>query len=371
MRTSTNAVLAKLESSSGKAAEVKALVAACTALSTILLGALAFAHAVGLSSGQYERTKQGLRAELVFAHADLISAVPELDTDFDGLVGTRELATNEARLQQFAAKALSVSSGKAPCRLARAVPRLTDSQGLALSASFECPRAEADLSVELRFLEELGREHRHRAKVGAGAERILFGEHARLELSAAAPETRSMGTYAAYVRMGFSHILSGLDHIAFLLALLLSVRRPRALLAVVSSFTLAHSLSLALVTLGVWAPSPRYVEPAIALSIVYVALESSTGAPKRPALASFVFGLVHGMGFAGALGELNLTPREVPLALVLFNVGVELGQLLLLCAFVPALHHLTKYPWFQRRALPVCSAALVVCGVFWFAARLG
>ncbi|HET9932259.1 MAG TPA: HupE/UreJ family protein [Polyangiaceae bacterium] len=351
---------------------MRPLLAFSIALAALLSGALAFAHAVGLSNGEYERTPGGLRAEMVFAHSDLIAALPELDRNRDGSVDGTELSESRARLHQFAAEALVVRAGSERCRLLETLPRLTDAMGLSLSSSFECPRVDAALSIELRFLNELGREHRHRAKVVGGAERLVFGGDARLELPALGSASDAHSSYTEYVRLGFGHILSGLDHIAFLLALLLSVRRIKTLLAVVSAFTLAHSLSLALVTLGAWAPSPRYVEPAIALSIVYVALEGATGRmPTRPALVSFAFGLVHGMGFAGALGELNLTPSEIPVALVLFNAGVELGQLLLLFALVPSLRWLTKYGWFQRRVLPLCSVALAVCGVFWFAARVG
>lgn len=345
------------------------LVALWLALSALLVGPLALAHGVGLSNGHYERTEHGLQAELVFAHADFIGAIPEIDRDLDGVVNSAELAASAPRLQRFAAEALAVTTASAPCRVARAVPQLTDSQGLSLRLTFTCEHAKADVSVELRFLEKLGKGHRHRAEVSGRAAQLYFGENTAFEL---APGAARATPYLEYVRMGFWHILSGLDHVAFLLALVFSVTRTWALLAVVSSFTLAHSLSLALVTLGVWTPSSRYVEPAIALSIVYVALESTTGrAPKRPALVSFLFGLIHGMGFAGALGELHLAPSDIPVALVLFNGGVELGQLLLLCAVVPALRALTKFPWFTRRVLPLCSAALVASGVLWFVRRLG
>lgn len=345
------------------------LLALWLALSALLVGSLALAHGVGLSNGHYERTEHGLQAELVFAHGDLIAAIPDMDRDFDGTVNSAELAASAPRLQRFAAEALAVTAPSAPCRVARAVPRLTDSQGLSLRLTFTCEHAKADVRVELRFLEKLGKEHRHRAEVGDGTAQLYFGEHTTFELASGAPPATP---YLEYVSMGFWHILSGLDHVAFLLALVFSVTRTRALLAVVSSFTLAHALSLALVTLGVWTPSSRYVEPAIALSIIYVGLESTSGrAPKRPGLVSFLFGLVHGTGFGGALGELHLAPSEIPIALVLFNGGVELGQMLLLCAVVPALRALTKFPWFTRRVLPLCSAALVVSGVFWFVGRLG
>jgi hydrogenase/urease accessory protein HupE len=138
-----------------------------------------------------------------------------------------------------------------------------------------------------------------------------------------------------YTVLGVEHILSGFDHLAFVLALLLIVRGTRRLLITVTSFTLAHSVTLAAATLGVmWVPGPP-VEAVIALSILFLARELvklNRGEPgltgRYPWLVAFAFGLLHGLGFAGALGEIGLPQGEVALALLMFNVGVEIGQLL-------------------------------------------
>jgi hydrogenase/urease accessory protein HupE len=137
-----------------------------------------------------------------------------------------------------------------------------------------------------------------------------------------------------YTVLGVDHILSGFDHLTFVLALLLIVRGARRLLITVTSFTLAHSITLAAATLGVlWVPGPP-VEAVIALSILFLASELikiNRGLPsltaRYPWIVAFTFGLLHGFGFAGALGEVGLPQNEVPLALLMFNVGVELGQL--------------------------------------------
>jgi hydrogenase/urease accessory protein HupE len=138
-----------------------------------------------------------------------------------------------------------------------------------------------------------------------------------------------------YTVLGVDHILSGFDHLTFVLALLLIVSGLRRLLVTVTSFTLAHSITLAAATLGVlWVPGPP-VEAVIALSILFLASELvkvNSGLPsltaRYPWVVAFTFGLLHGFGFAGALGEVGLPQNEVPLALLMFNVGVELGQLL-------------------------------------------
>lgn len=138
-----------------------------------------------------------------------------------------------------------------------------------------------------------------------------------------------------YTVLGIEHILTGFDHLLFVLALVMLVKGTRRLLWTVTAFTIAHSITLALATLGViHVPGPP-VEAVIALSIVFVASEivqQARGreglAAKKPWLVAFSFGLLHGLGFAGALAEVGLPQNAIPLALLFFNVGVEIGQLL-------------------------------------------
>ena len=147
-----------------------------------------------------------------------------------------------------------------------------------------------------------------------------------------------------YTVLGIEHILSGYDHLLFVFALLLVVAGTRRLIATVTAFTAAHSLTLAGAALGfVNVPGPP-VESAIALSIVFVAAEAlrashgELGFTQRyPWLVAFTFGLLHGLGFAGALGEIGLPPLAIPTALLFFNVGVEIGQLLFIAAMLLAI----------------------------------
>jgi hydrogenase/urease accessory protein HupE len=146
-----------------------------------------------------------------------------------------------------------------------------------------------------------------------------------------------------YLILGVEHILFGIDHLLFVLALLLVVKGAGRVVATVTAFTIAHSITLAAATLGlVRVPGPP-VEAMIALSIVFVAAEIVHGARGRPGLTArrpwvvaFTFGLLHGLGFAGALSEVGLPQNAIPLALFFFNVGVELGQLLFIGAFAVA-----------------------------------
>src|SRR5262249_52754463 len=137
-----------------------------------------------------------------------------------------------------------------------------------------------------------------------------------------------------YIQMGIYHIWSGFDHLLFVFGLILLVRKRSSLLWTITAFTIAHSMTLALATLRVLQVSPAFTEPAIALSIAFVGVElirhyqNKSGLAFRfPWLVAFLFGLLHGLGFAGALRDVGLPENNIPMTLLLFNVGVELGQL--------------------------------------------
>ncbi len=146
-----------------------------------------------------------------------------------------------------------------------------------------------------------------------------------------------------YLVLGVEHILGGVDHLLFVLALLLIVQGGRRLIATITAFTVAHSLTLALATVGVVRVPGPPVEAAIALSVAFLAAELAHQRQGRPGLTSRApwlvssgFGLLHGLGFAGALAEVGLPERQIPLALLQFNVGVEIGQLLFVAAALGA-----------------------------------
>jgi hydrogenase/urease accessory protein HupE len=155
----------------------------------------------------------------------------------------------------------------------------------------------------------------------------------------------------SYWRMGVVHILEGIDHLLFVLALLLIVSGIGPLVKAVTAFTVAHSITLALATLGMVHVPPKPTEAIIALSIVFLATEivhkrdGRVGLTERfPWLIAFIFGLFHGLGFAGALSEIGVPQHEVPLALFTFNVGVETGQLLFIAAVLSLVGLLKRLP---------------------------
>ncbi|HJW94522.1 MAG TPA: HupE/UreJ family protein [Thermoanaerobaculia bacterium] len=183
-----------------------------------------------------------------------------------------------------------------------------------------------------------------------------------------------MDVVKQYLKLGFTHIVpGGLDHILFVLGIFLLSTKLRPVLTQVTAFTIAHSITLGLTIYGLVSVSPRIVEPMIALSIAYVAIENITTSQLKPWRVAivFAFGLLHGMGFAGVLKELGLPRSEFLTALVTFNVGVELGQLAVIAtAFVLIAAWARTKPWYRPRFVVPASAAIAATGIFWTVQRL-
>jgi len=189
-----------------------------------------------------------------------------------------------------------------------------------------------------------------------------------------APTVGRAGMVWRYFKLGYTHILpNGVDHILFVLGIFLLNGRLRTILGQVSAFTLAHSITLGLSMYGVLAVSPKIVEPLIALSIAYVAIENifiSELKSWRVALV-FSFGLLHGMGFAGALKELALPRSEFLTAVLTFNVGVEAGHLsVIAAAFVFVGWYCGKQSWYRSRIVIPASALMACTAVYWTIQRL-
>ena len=181
------------------------------------------------------------------------------------------------------------------------------------------------------------------------------------QMYGSAEDKRGMGEIArAYTVLGVEHILTGFDHLMFVLALLFLVGFNRQLLFTITAFTLAHSLTLALSALGVLTLRSPPVEATIALSIVLVAAEALHGqrtlSRSWPALVAFLFGLVHGLGFAGALREIGLPQQHLSIALLTFNAGVEIGQLFVVTLAFGLYRALARWPTFVMARTPALYA---------------
>ena len=210
----------------------------------------------------------------------------------------------------------------------------------------------------------------------AAATEWLDGDRAStpLLLQTATPPESRFALLNRYIALGFTHILpKGLDHVLFVLGIFLVSRRVRPILLQVTAFTVAHSITLALGIRGVVSVPPAIVEPAIALSITYIALENVVMKDLRPWRYAmvFAFGLLHGLGFAGVLRKVGLPPSEFVTALLGFNLGVELGQLTVIgAAFLLVGFWFRDRTWYRARVVLPVSMVIACAGLYWTIQRL-
>jgi hypothetical protein len=186
-------------------------------------------------------------------------------------------------------------------------------------------------------------------------------------------------TVLSCLKIGFEHILPlGMDHILFVLGLFFAHRGWKSLLGLVTAFTVAHSLTLALASFDIVRISPSIVEPLIALSIVWVAVENLLRKPLEKDAGSwtrlavvFALGLVHGLGFAGILRELGLSGGQLAAGLVSFNAGVELGQLAVIALAFLVSAPVREKEWYARAVVTPACLAIAAVGLFWTVERIG
>ncbi len=246
-----------------------------------------------------------------------------------------------------------------------------------LRASYTCSLDDAKITIEWpAFNPSISTMVR---VIYASAEtRTVILDPSQTEWRVPAPENLA-GVSTGYFRIGVEHIVGGIDHLLFLAGLLILSGTLRRTLATVTGFTLAHSLTLALVALGVVRVSVPATEAVIALSIVFLATEIARGdrttlAWRRPVLVASAFGLVHGAGFAAALGEIGLPRTETAAALLFFNLGVEAGQIAIIAGVFATLF--TSRRLFERRttmavgAQRVAGYGLGTVSAYWFVERL-
>lgn len=344
-----------------------------------------FAHDPGLSSVHVTRTAVSVGVELRLAWSDLAPLM------------SREAGSE--RPSATALTALSPEFAKSGERMVRISvnDRLQPDGDLSLAlgpigtgevaVSLVWRHVSIDpIRVEFPILAKMPFGHRMILTVGdsADAAALLDAHHPSWELPVVT--SRAVGAASissevahpidllAFVRLGVEHILMGFDHLCFLFALLLVAPRGRQMLAVVTTFTVAHSLTLAAAATGLVSLSPRLVEPLIAASIIYVAVENLflRRAPRHRLALVFGFGLVHGLGFASALAERlpGVTGVAMIPPLLGFNVGVEAGQLAVAACLIPLMRLARTRPAIAPKLQPAFSLAIAAAGIVWFCQRV-
>ncbi len=340
----------------------------------LLFSPCSWAHQVGLSQGEYRLEGATLIADLGFSQRDVIAALPGIDADGDGSIDVDEFAAARERIRKTMVGDLVVTADGAACPGTLDNAHVLDAEsGIAILAHYQCPRSPQRLVLSWRFLDVFPAGHRHVARALIEHSPVTgMGTRDQIDwtLDVASPAPASSIARSMF-GLGVEHILTGADHLAFLLGLVLVGGTLRSLSLVVTAFTLAHSITLALATLSIVTPSAAIVEPLIALSIAYVGVENFfvSNASKRWRI-TFPFGLIHGFGFAGALREIALPGAQVPVALVSFNLGVEAGQLGVLALVLPLLALARRFPQFDARAVKFMSFAIAASGFVLFVVRV-
>lgn len=361
----------------------------------VLLACVSFAAWAHKPSDSYLTLRgdgEGVAIRWDIALRDL-DYVLQLDRDGNGELTWGEVRQRGVDIEKLALSRLAFSSQGQPCTLAASGPLMLDKHSdgtyavLALQA--RCPRMAQSVQVSYSMLFDVDPTHRAMVQwTPAGAPQpqalVLAADSARQELALAAPS--AWETLRQYVLEGVWHIWIGFDHILFLLALLLpsvlqrtaagwtptpSLRRASIeVLKVVTAFTLAHSITLSLAVLGVISLPSRLVESVIAASVVLAALNNLRGTVERRRwVMAFVFGLVHGFGFASVLADLGLPQGALALALVGFNVGVELGQLAIVAVFLPVAFALRGTAFYRVGVLRIGSIVVALLATWWFVER--
>jgi hypothetical protein len=355
---------------------------ALATLAALALAAPAQAHKASDSYLALTLDGERIDGRWDMALRDLEQAIG-LDADGNGAITWGELRAHHRVIAAYALARLELAADGVACPPV-AEEQLADDHSdgayAVLRFTARCPEAPQELQVAYRFLAEIDPLHRGLVRVEAGGAThtaVLGPEASVLRLPLGSPPDL-LGQALSYGRQGVWHIWIGFDHILFLLSLLLpAVLRWRdgawqavgslkeaalEVLKVVTAFTLAHSVTLTLATLGLVALPSRLVESVIAASVILAALNNIHPVVERRLwLLAFAFGLVHGLGFAGALEELGLPRDTLAVSLMAFNLGVELGQLAIVAAFLPlamALRRTALYPVLVLRGGSTAIAAL-------------
>jgi hypothetical protein len=319
-----------------------------------------------------------------------LEVVVGLDANGDGEISWGEVRARQASIASYALARLALRSGASSCP-ARVTGLLVDEHGEGTFAVLRfvatCLDPITRLDVDYTLLFDVDPQHRGLLRLEhAGAVRTAIFSPERSRQSFELGQLSRWQQFIDYGREGTWHIWIGFDHILFLLSLLLPavLRRTNGrwepveafspafwdVFGIVTAFTVAHSITLSLATLGVVAPPSRLVESAIALSVVLAALNNLRPVfYSRRWVVAFLFGLVHGLGFASVLKELGLPQGALAIALVGFNLGVEAGQLGIVGAFLPVAFLLRRTAFYRQAVFFGGSALIVLVAGIWFVER--
>lgn len=333
-------------------------------------------------------TAISLRVDM--ALRDLALVIP-LDRNQDRRVTGEEVRLAHSNILTYLRSHLTVYSSGNPCRLEPVNRGLSShSDGLYAATEFRlsCPGGDAPTQLHYRALFDRDGLHRGLLQVrreGSTQLTSLNPDKQRIQLTDI--QVDSWSTLTNFMSEGFTHLLIGVDHLLFLLVLILPATLPTAssqttavpkklvsgildLATVVTAFTAAHSITLALAALNVVTLPTAWIEATIALSVMVAALNIIWPVLGRHSWRlAFGFGLVHGFGFANVLSGLTADTTQTVAALAGFNIGIEIGQMLILVLIFPLLYTMGRLPWYRRAAVPVMVITVMAISLFWVVER--
>ena len=340
----------------------------------LCLASPALAHDPGLSSTNLQIGVSEISAVVTFNERDISSVLGE---------SPETLSANgpaiQAKLERLARRALTLETSGQHLQPLTVRAGIDTNKNVEFSYTYERPAAAGEITVHSLLLPEMPFGHRQAfaATDAAGKEiarSLLSNRESTARVTPGKVSPAAYHSFLDFLLLGIRHILTGYDHLLFLFGLLIVCRNLREAALLITCFTLAHSITLALSTFGLVQMPSRWVESAIAASIFYVGVENllRRGTHFRGRwLLTFGFGLVHGLGFASVLREMGVanSGRAAIVPLVAFNSGVEIGQLCVAAILLPLILHFRKQPRFLRLGVPACSAIVAIAGAAWLVQR--
>jgi hydrogenase/urease accessory protein HupE len=333
------------------------------------------AHDPGLSVARLRLANSQLAVHLTFARRDIETLVP-IDMNHDGTVTVEEFAAALPHLRTLAGSVLELSLDDQRIAEQVVAVELDDSDALHVQLTFLW-QAGSRLRVSVPIMARLARGHRQYVSVrdyqeNLVVDHVLDADQAVFALPLVQADTvaQKLSSFCRFLRLGVEHIVTGYDHLLFLFGLLVVGSSLRSAAKIITSFTGAHSITLALATFNVVHLPSSLVEPLIAVSIIYVGLENLWRRDlQRRWLLTFGFGLIHGLGFASVLRDLGIGGSGAIVPLLAFNSGVELGQMAIALLILPLMWQAQQLPRLFPGFTIACSTLVTLAGAYWLLER--
>ena len=339
-------------------------------LAATLFPAPLAAHEFSASYSRLQVEGPVLRVQFTLNVVDLHQLQPPPDTNADGELSDQELTASQENITKAIQGNVRFEGPEAPSSTEIEGYERDGPSVLRFNLLYKFGHDLSNLRVTSTMANITQADHYHMLQIAADEntyQYVLDLNHPSIDLDLDGPTLGE--SFRSFVVLGMEHIVTGYDHLAFLVGLLVTTSTLLALIKVVTSFTLAHSITLALATLGIVTLPPRLIESLIALSIAYIAIENFMGRTLvHRWKITFLFGLVHGFGFSNILREMELTRRLMAVSLFSFNIGVEIGQLLFVCIVFPLIYYVGASRW-KEQFLAATSLAIMALGFYWFVQR--